>query len=99
MPHHPPRVFEILAEIKRHSAFESRMQLAVAAAEILLGSIVVPVRRRMQFVERLVVTVGYKVAGPLPSSRIARHRRPRTALQIAFADQVVQVYRRIDDLV
>src|SRR5271169_7180410 len=78
IPHHPPRVLETLAEIERHRSLESRMQLAGAAAEILLGSIVLPISRRMHLVERFVVSVRDQVARPLPSLRIARDRRPRT---------------------
>src|SRR5271163_3238427 len=87
MPHHPPRVLQILAELERHGPFESRMQFAIAAAEILLGSIVLPVRRRMHLVERLVVPVRNQVARPLPSARIARDCSPRAALHVAFADR------------
>src|SRR5277367_1256312 len=80
MPHHPPRVLEILAEIERHRPLESRMELAIAAAEILLSSIVLPISSGMHLVERFVVSVGDQVARPLPSLRIARDCGPRTAL-------------------
>src|SRR5258705_12749879 len=76
MAHHPPRVLQILAEIQRYRSFKARVQLAIAAAEILLGPIVLPIRRRMHFRKGLIVTIGYQIAGPLPSLRIARDRCP-----------------------
>src|SRR5437868_2516541 len=86
MAHHPPRVLQILAEIERDRSFKPRVQLAVAAAKILFGPIVLPIRRRMHFRKGLIVTIGYQIAWPLPSLWIARDRSPGTALQVAFAD-------------
>src|ERR1700736_562468 len=61
--HHPPRVFEVLAKVESDRTLEARMQFAVAAADVLLGAVVFPVGRRVQFLERLVVPVGDQIAG------------------------------------
>src|ERR1700728_2544027 len=99
MAHHSPRVLQILAEVEGDGALEARMQLAIAAPDVLLGAIVFPIRRRMQLLEGLIVTVGDEVAGALPSLRIARDGGPWTTAKVAIAGQVIEVNRRIDDLI
>src|ERR1700676_4264093 len=97
--HHPPRILEVLAEIHRDSPFESRMELAIAATDVLLGAVVFPVGRRVKVSEGLVMAIPNQVKGALPALRIARGRGPGTAQQVAFAYQIVEVDRRIYNLV
>src|ERR1700722_3472494 len=75
------------------------MKLAIAAAHVLLGAVVLPVGRLMHLAVGLVVTVSDQVAGTLPAPRIARDRAPGTAQKVAFADKIVEINRGVDDLV
>src|SRR2546428_5988203 len=99
MADHPPRVFEIFAEIERDRTLEARMELAIAASYVLLGAVELPIGGLMQFLEGLIMAVGDQVAGTLPSLRIAGHGGPRTAQQVAIARQIIQVNWCIDDFV
>src|SRR5579871_6343974 len=97
MANHPPRILKVLAKIERHRSLEAGMELAVAAADILLGAIELPVGRRVQFAESLVVAVGDQVAGTFPALRIAGHGGPRTAQQDEDADQEEEIDWRVDE--
>src|SRR5215472_17134911 len=79
MAHHAPRILQVFAKIERDRPFKARMELAVAAADILLGAVKLPIGRLMQFGESRVMAVGDEIAGTFPSLRIARHCRPWTA--------------------
>ena len=89
MTHHPPRIFEALAEVEGDRAFKPRMEAAVAAADILFGAVVFPVGRFVHLPEGLVVAVRDEVTGTFPSARITRDGRPRAAQKITLADQVI----------
>src|SRR5215813_1839721 len=99
MADHTPRVLETLSEIQRDGSFETRVQLAVAAPDVLLGAVVLPVGGLVELLESLVMPVGYQVAGTLPSLRIAGDGCPRAAQQVAVTHQIVKVNRGIYDLV
>src|SRR6516162_1023997 len=95
---HSPRILETLSEFQRHRPLKPRMQFAVATADILFAAIELPVRRVVHLFKALIMAVGNQVAGTLPSARIAGDGGPWTACEVPLTNQVVEIDRRIDNL-